>query len=157
MILIPSPKLFPELGLFDERERPQALNLARKSIRHVWILLSYVVVVLLVMSAAFIVWQGIMPHLLATGVVRDVFLRGVVQVSVTLLALLATGWLWRRRIRRSLREQLQMRGVAICLVCGYDLRGQIQARCSECGTPFDKKLLGSATAGPDSPGRGPSA
>jgi hypothetical protein len=36
-------------------------------------------------------------------------------------------------VRRNLREQLIARGVPICLHCGYDLRGQIEPRCPECG------------------------
>jgi len=31
-----------------------------------------------------------------------------------------------------------------CLLCGYDLRGQTEARCPECGTAFDNYLLASS-------------
>jgi len=44
---------------------------------------------------------------------------------------------FRRRIQRSLRQQLNARGTPVCLKCGYDLRGQVDARCPECGTPFN--------------------
>jgi len=37
--------------------------------------------------------------------------------------------------RRLLREQLTARGVPICIGCGYDLRGQVEPRCPECGRP----------------------
>ncbi len=37
---------------------------------------------------------------------------------------------------RYLRHKL-----GLCERCGYDLRGQTEARCPECGTPFDEKLL----------------
>ena len=50
-------------------------------------------------------------------------------------------WLWRHRIRRFLRQQLVAQGVPICLKCGYDVRGQTEPRCPECGTPFDAELL----------------
>ena len=57
-------------------------------------------------------------------------------------------------LRRSLREQLVEKGVPVCLECGYDLRGQIDARCPECSTPFDEQLL---TASPEKGGAtGPS-
>ena len=46
-----------------------------------------------------------------------------------------------RRMRRELRVELQKRGVPICIPCGYDLRGQSEARCPECGKPFDPALL----------------
>ncbi len=50
-------------------------------------------------------------------------------------------WFWRHRLRRFLRLQLVKRGIPICLKCGYDLRGQTEPRCPECGTPFDAKLI----------------
>jgi hypothetical protein len=42
-------------------------------------------------------------------------------------------FLIRPHVQCSLREQLVERGVPICIGCGYDLRGQIQPRCPECG------------------------
>ncbi len=50
-------------------------------------------------------------------------------------------WWYRRPIQRCLREELVDRGIPICLECGYDIQGQIEPRCPECGTPFDPKLL----------------
>lgn len=52
--------------------------------------------------------------------------------------------LFRRRIRRSLRQQLIEIHVPICLECGYDLRGQVEPRCPECGKPFNPNLLRAA-------------
>ncbi len=48
---------------------------------------------------------------------------------------------WRPTFRQSLREQLVEAGIAVCLKCGYDLRGQTEPRCPECGTTFDERLL----------------
>jgi hypothetical protein len=58
-------------------------------------------------------------------------------------------WIWfcRSELRHLLREQLVDKGVAICLRCGYDLRGQVDPRCPECGTPFDERLLGRSLPG----------
>lgn len=53
----------------------------------------------------------------------------------------ALEWIRFRRSRRYLREQLQVRGVPICIACGYDLRGLTEPRCPECGTAFDPRLL----------------
>lgn len=50
-------------------------------------------------------------------------------------------WGYRSRVRRCVREDLVMRGIPICIPCGYDLRGQSEPRCPECGTPFDAALL----------------
>lgn len=49
-------------------------------------------------------------------------------------------------IRRSLRYQLVRKGIPICIHCGYDLRGQVQYNCPECGTGFDERLLGAVGA-----------
>ncbi|MGB0714768.1 MAG: hypothetical protein ACPGXK_02760 [Phycisphaerae bacterium] len=38
------------------------------------------------------------------------------------------------RARRNLRRMLVERGVAICVPCGYDLRGIRDERCPECGS-----------------------
>jgi hypothetical protein len=51
---------------------------------------------------------------------------------------------FRAHWRRSLREQLVERGVPICLDCGYDLRGQVEPRCPECGTACAPSLLKTA-------------
>lgn len=47
----------------------------------------------------------------------------------------------RGRIRRCMRQYLQEMHIPICLGCGYDLRGQTEARCPECGREFDAELL----------------
>ncbi len=61
---------------------------------------------------------------------------------VLLVGVLGLGLLWcadrlflDKLIQQSLRRQLVARGVPICIACGYDLRGQIEPRCPECGTP----------------------
>lgn len=56
--------------------------------------------------------------------------------------------LFRRQIHRSLRRQLVERGVAICVGCGYDLRGQVEPRCPECGEPFDLAILSGVSPPP---------
>jgi hypothetical protein len=68
--------------------------------------------------------------------------------SALLLFTFAYGvpFVWRRRIRQSLREQLRLLGIPVCDKCGYDLRGSIEAaRCPECGTPFVPPNLPGAT------------
>jgi len=44
------------------------------------------------------------------------------------------------RITSNLRRQLVQRTIPVCLTCGYDLRGQTELRCPECGTPFSPEL-----------------
>lgn len=50
------------------------------------------------------------------------------------LAVLA---LVRARMAAIARQQLTRRGYAVCVRCGYSLRGQQNAACPECGTAFD--------------------
>jgi hypothetical protein len=57
------------------------------------------------------------------------------------LAFIADYYVKRNRIRRYVRRKLAEIGVPVCRNCGYDLRGQVEPRCPECGTPFDSKLL----------------
>jgi membrane associated rhomboid family serine protease len=43
-----------------------------------------------------------------------------------------------KQVRRgALRLWLVEHGYPVCLACGYDLRGQVEPRCPECGTPAD--------------------
>ena len=57
------------------------------------------------------------------------------------LVLWVTRWLTRTRTQRFLRERLVANGIPVCMSCGYDLRGQTEARCPECGTAFDQRLV----------------
>ena len=59
-------------------------------------------------------------------------LFGVI-VIVTALAELAIA---RKATRRSLRQLLKEQGMLVCTGCAYDLRGQVEHRCPECGRPF---------------------
>lgn len=40
-----------------------------------------------------------------------------------------------------IRKELRRRGIPVCMECGYNLQGQVEPRCPECGEPFDLKLL----------------
>ena len=56
-----------------------------------------------------------------------------------IVAAIAGGLFWPaklrrdRRLRHRFREYLSEHGVALCVQCGYDLRGQVEPRCPECG------------------------
>ncbi len=54
-------------------------------------------------------------------------------------ALLFLGLRFQRR--SNLRRQLIEAGDPACAVCGYDLRGQVVARCPECGNDFSSRLV----------------
>jgi hypothetical protein len=59
-------------------------------------------------------------------------------VLVAALACVVIIWLVRRWITRSLREELNRRGLPTCLACGYDLTGNVSGTCPECGTTISQ-------------------
>ncbi len=75
---------------------------------------------------------GLLPHPL-----------GIMILSSMVGACWGIGFLyiWNRPLRRHLRRWLADRGVPICIRCGYDLSGQIEPRCPECGEPCDPRLI----------------
>jgi hypothetical protein len=139
-------KSFPELAFFsDPSDRHAAFRTAMREIRWrylslavvlsipLFIVVPYLVRLLLVHLRALL--NAPHPHLvpdIVVGVCNG--LNGVV-LSVVLIHL------FRKRIQRSLRSQLVARGTPICVECGYDLRGQLEPRCPECGKAFDQSLI----------------
>jgi len=88
-----------------------------------------------------------MGHLRATFMLprmrfaTDLAIMCVFDGLLAFFAILLLVYSFRRRIQHSLRQQLIARGTPICLHCGYDLRGQTEPRCPECGTAFDSSLI----------------
>jgi hypothetical protein len=64
---------------------------------------------------------------------------GLVTLALTVLS--------RRRRARQCRILLCEAGIPVCLHCGYDLRGQTEARCPECGRAFERPKLGGGELG----------
>ena len=79
------------------------------------------------------------------GVRTDILRRILIVLSLFLMSWTRV-WFLRRRIERSLRLMLVEQRVPVCLDCGYDLRGQLQPRCPECGQGFEDRF----PKGPDS-------
>jgi len=100
-------------------------------------------------------WFGLLGYTLGVGVLVVailISLRPWLSISASMFGGLVGGltggsgtvmltWFWRNRCQRFLRQQLIASGIPICLKCGYDLRGQTEARCPECGTSFDAELI----------------
>jgi len=71
-----------------------------------------------------------------TGVILAAILCAVIPPLYLIPLMYAR---YRRWMRVFLRDYLNDRGIPICENCGYDLRGQVNPRCPECGTAFDGK------------------
>lgn len=88
----------------------------------------------------FVTWGFVGDHLEELGLPR--IARMIVSGAVC--GLFFGGlhyYLHNRTYRRYMRKRLQEQGLAICIPCGYNLRGQVEARCPECGERFDERLL----------------
>ena len=86
------------------------------------------------------------------GLSGEGWVGGVIAGVYPFAVAIGSQYLVRKPLIRYLREQLAAKGVPICIECGYDLRGQVDPRCPECGTAFDPKLI----KRPSDPAAGPS-
>jgi hypothetical protein len=124
----------PECRLFrNEEERNAALILACKRTTGTvafWLPLA------ILWTAAFILTRRLLPPF-----IPNILLGPALSLPCGAACLYPTLWLKRRRIKRLLREQLIGLGIPVCLHCGYNVRGQTEPRCPECGREFDPGLL----------------
>jgi hypothetical protein len=122
--------IVPELRLPDcAAERAAALRVAldANKWRLVWtrleaLLLFAPIVALLYVTPAFIVVDSLW-----------FFLVGLCWIAVV------GAWLGRKGVTRSAREYLNAHDVPVCLMCGYNLKGNLSGICPECGHPEQKK------------------
>jgi hypothetical protein len=133
---------FPEVLVLETgRERRKALWQARlKSPR--WLSLF----LLLIPAVALVMWTQAFGVFGLTSRAARTGLAGLVGgVLGALLGPLLEFLLHHRRIQQALREVLVKQEIAVCLGCGYDLRGQTEPRCPECGQPFADSPLTTRT------------
>ena len=128
-LTFPYPQLYPELEFFGDRaEQSRALRRHRGDVPWWAGVLCAAGVILLLRES--------LPALLRT-LPDPAGARGPVALCLLVIgtALVFAFVLFvrrSRRIRRRLRRDLVARGVAICVRCGYDLRGS-PGCCPECG------------------------
>ncbi len=120
----PWPQLYPELSRFETAVQARRAH-GRAMLRTGLGILLFVLIcggplILPLEPPRYVFWLGL-PLWLA------------MPWAVTLL--------FRRKVRQHLRRELVKCGVPICIKCAYDLRGQDEPRCPECGISFDEKLL----------------
>jgi hypothetical protein len=143
----PNSKRYPELRRFDSLAEAKAAFAACQKVQMktpwFWLgLVAYTAAVGLIVSAVLIVLRTWVP--LSGGK-----FAGIVGATTGSSGAFGLRWFWRHRFRKLLRERLVEAGIPICIKCGYDLRGQIEPRCPECGTEFDAALLKTAAPLPD--------
>lgn len=129
--------LFPELERFDTIE--QAGKACRRAMfgsgYYVCLIVAILGVWIAPLDKYFLVMSEIVDWI-------SISLIGAIPLGITLL--------FRRRVRQHLRRELVKSGVPICIKCSYDLRGQVEPRCPECGNTFDANLVNPGTR-PDEP------
>jgi hypothetical protein len=104
---------------------------------------DYAIVALFILAIVAIIFAVVIieSSVGATWAVLMRIIRWSLPFALTFATVAMLVYVYRRSIRRSLREQLCAIGVPVCIACGYDLRGQADPRCPECGRPFDPTLL----------------
>jgi len=139
-------KSYPELAFFSNpSDRYAAFRTAMREIRWRYFLLAVVFSIMLFIVVPHLVRLLLVhlrallnaPHLHSVSNVVVFVCNGLNGVVISIVLI----HVFRKRIQRSLRSQLVARGTPICVECGYDLRGQLDPRCPECGTPFDGSLI----------------
>ena len=127
-------RLYPELAFFPRTDwAHEALTRANQECMRrwrFWVLILFVLI-LIPFVAHFLIF---ILHLPFDGAGVTGGLAGAIVPSIGFIV-------YRRNARRHLRKELVALKIPICLECGYDLRGQTDARCPECGTAFDPALL----------------
>lgn len=149
--------LFPELDLLATNR--QRRDMLYRAYRDFWgrlsssrpsmkIILIYTPVLFMVVVLSLFLAGGLIFSLPATGgppavqvalalILASIFFLILVS-TLTALALLTPLFFFWRFFRSKVRAAVYSQGIDICTDCGYDLRGQIDNRCPECGAPFVK-------------------
>ena len=134
--------VLPELVLFDNhRDRTHALSNARKSV-HGDALVALLFGAML-LGLWTLIWRSPWWRLDSLLWHMTLFLLAPYFVAHVVFY-----FLFRQRLRRSLRHRLAERGHRVCVQCGYDTRHCPGPSCPECGDPLrEKKPAQSTTAG----------
>lgn len=134
-------KVYPELALFvDDAERTAILRTCQRRLLRMGRFWAMALLVGLLQGVVIIFMQHLVIPLIPTRLPPPIvagLLSGLLGGSFMVLAQFA----WRKPIQKMLRTDLVSRGVPVCLHCGYDLRGQTEPRCPECGSSFDPTLM----------------
>lgn len=129
----------PEIRLLENREeRRRAAGSMERTFykdRRNWFSIS-----MFALGVAFVSLGCVMTcALILRGPWSNIGLGVALILTLIVIPVLAQAFdfYWHRKRRsKYLRKYLNEHGVPICMPCGYDLRGQVDPYCPECGTPF---------------------
>lgn len=130
-------RYFPELNLFP----PDKLHNAFSRAAWNW----QTMLSMGAMFALYVIGYHPFNYILYGIYAMPYWCTAVIKASIFAVICYCGPLLTRARIRRKMRQELISIGILVCEPCGYDLRGQTEPRCPECGAPFDKKLLTDST------------
>lgn len=137
--------LYPELARFDTQAERQtaAMQFQRQLIKswRMWATVIGVSIGLGTIVPLMPLWLPWLVPGLRFSIAMQVVVTTIGSILPGLILPIGLNLAIRQPFRRHLRERLAARGVPICIPCGYDLRGLTEARCPECGTPFDPALV----------------
>jgi hypothetical protein len=127
-------RLFPELDLLAApaaRHEVYRVALRKLGWRWQYLLFAAVAPVVAVLAAHVGLTElgRVAPYV---AQFRTLFFAAAAGVALPL----SFQYLFRRTLQVAIREELNRRGVPVCIGCGYDLRGQETPRCPECGRGF---------------------
>ncbi len=123
--------MFPELLLYEELdEREEAFRAVMESMTRRGLLLMpfYVIIAIFVFRPI----VGIVGGYFTFVADLDIWFP-LPTFFLILLVPPSTIYIFRRKVRRSLRLTLNANGIPVCMSCGYCLRGLEEQRCPECG------------------------
>jgi hypothetical protein len=126
----------PELSEFESRhEKIQAVEIAWQRIQTKRLIVLFAIVLII----PFGVIELLHYMFRDKGPIAE-FVGGEPMYWVIAMLAMACIFLFcQNSLRREIRAQLAARGMTICVECGYDVRGQVELRCPECGAPTVKR------------------
>ena len=115
---------FPEFALFptDDQRRAARDGLTKLRFSRWYVSLPVIVVAAILPAILLVRWLRLPSWYLA-----------LILTCWFPVLMVGQFWFWRHHIRKHVRQRLLEAGVPVCQTCGYDLRGQVDPRCPECG------------------------